>query len=126
MLRAMIVEDELPFRELFKRVFLNKFPSLTLEEAGNAQEALQIIRGLSPNLIFLDILLPGENGLEVAQKIKTYFPNTRIAMLTNYDSASNRRMAAKFGVDRFFIKDSLNWEEIKEWVISILDNVGKK
>ena len=108
MLRALIVEDNLPFRELFKRVFHNKFPSIILEEAGNGQEAFQIIGGMSPEVIFLDILLPGENGLQLAQKIKTDFSNIRIAMLTNYDSPSNRRMAAKFGVDRFFIKDSLN------------------
>jgi len=126
MLQAMIVEDDLPFREVFKRVFLNKLPSLILEEAGNGEEALQIISEMSIDLIFLDILLPGENGLQLAQKIKKRFPNTRIAMLTNYDSSPNRRMAAKFGVDRFFIKDSLNWEEIKEWVASILVSPGKR
>ena len=126
MLQAMIVEDDLPFREVFKRVFLNKLPSLILEEAGNGEEALQIIRGLSPNLIFLDILLPGEDGLQLAKKIKKDFPNIRIAILTNYDLPSNRRTAAKFAVERFFIKDSLNWEEIREWVASILDRPGKK
>jgi DNA-binding NarL/FixJ family response regulator len=126
MLRALIVEDDLPFRELFKRVFHNKLTSLILEEAGNGQEALQLISGRPPDLIFLDILLPGENGLQLAQKIKRDFPNIRIAMLTNYDSPANRRMASKFSVDRFFIKDSLNWEEIKEYVASILENPGKE
>ena len=126
MLRALIVEDNPYFREIFKMVFSNKFPSFIVEEAGNADEALQIIRGSSPDLIFLDILLPGENGLQLAQKIKRDFPNLRIAMLTNYDLPANRRMAAKFAVDRFFIKDSLNWEEMKEYVASILDNPGKK
>lgn len=126
MLRALIVEDNPRFREIFKMVFCNKFPSFIIEEAGNGEEAQQIISGASPDLIFLDILLPGENGLELAQKIKRDFPNIRIAMLTNYDLPANRRTAAKFGVDRFFIKDSLNWEEIKEWVAAILGNPGKK
>ena len=126
MLRALIVEDNPRFREIFKMVFCNKFPSLIVEDAGNGEEELQIISGASPDLIFLDILMPGENGLGLAQKIKRDFPNIRIAMLTNYDLPANRRTAAKFGVDRFFIKDSLNWEEIKEWVASILDNPGKK
>jgi two-component system response regulator YesN len=126
MLRALIVEDNPHFREIFKMAFHHKFPSCTIEEAGNGEEALQIISGMSPDLIFLDILLPGENGLELAQKIKRNFPNIRIAMLTNYNLPAHRRMAAKFGVDRFFIKDSLNWEEIKEYVASILDNPEKK
>jgi len=126
MLRALIVEDNSRFREIFKMVFLNKFPFIIFEEAGNGEEALQIIRGVSPDLILLDILLPGEDGLQLAKKIKKDFPNIRIAILTNYDLPSNRRTAAKFAVERFFIKDSLNWEEIREWVASILDRPGKK
>jgi len=70
----------------------------------------------SSDFIFLDILLPGVDGLQLAQKIRKDFPNIRIAMLTNYDLPASRRTAAKFGVDRYFIKDSLNGEEIKEWV----------
>ena len=125
-MRALIVEDNSYFREIFKMAFLHKFPSFIVEEAGNGEEALQILTGMSPDLIFLDILLPGEDGLQLAQKIKMDFPNIRIAMLTNYDVPASRRAAAKFGVDRFFIKDSLNWEEIKEWVSFILDKPGKK
>jgi len=125
-LRALIVDDNPHFREIFRMVFCNKFPSFIVEEAGNGEEALQMVNAMSPDLIFLDILLPKEDGLHLAQKIKGDFPNSRIAMLTNYDLSENRRMAAKFGVDRFFIKDSLNWEEIKEWVAFILDNPGKK
>jgi len=126
MMRAMIVEDNSYFREIFKMAFHHKFPSFIIEEAGTGEEALQKISGMSPDLIFLDILLPGEDGLQLAQKIKMDFPNIRIAMLTNYDLPTSRRTASKFGVDRFFIKDSLNWEEIKEWVVSILDNPRKK
>ena len=126
MMRALIVEDNPHFREIFRMVFSNKFPSFIVEEAGNGEEALKIIIEVVPELIFLDILLPGEDGLHLAQKIKEDFPNIRIAMLTGYDLPSNRRAAAKFGVDRFFIKDSLNWEEIKEWVAAITDIPGKK
>ena len=126
MLRTLIVEDYPHFRKIFKMVFGNKFPSFIVEEAGNAEGALQMIKERSPDLIFLDILLPGENGLQLAQKIKRDFPNIRIAILTNHDLPANRRVAAKFGVDRFFIKDSLNWEEIKEYVASILDNPEEK
>ena len=126
MLRALIVEDNPNFREIFKMVFRNKFPSFIVEEAGNGEEALHKLTGMSLDLIFLDILLPGEDGLQLAQKIKKDSPKIRIAMLTNYDLPASRRTAAKFGVDRFFIKDSLNWEEIKEWVAFLSDNPGKK
>ena len=126
MLRALIVEDNPHFREIFKTIFHNKFPFLIFEEAGSGQEALQIFRRMPPDLVFMDILLPGEDGLQLALKVKKEYPNIRIAVLTNYDLPPNRRKAAKFGVDRFFVKDSLNWEEIKDWVASIMDSPGKK
>ncbi len=126
MLRALIVEDNSHFREIFKTVFCNKFPAWTLEEAANGEEAWQRVRKIPPNLIFVDILLPGEDGLQLVQKIKGDLPDIRIAMLTNLDVPEKRRMAAKFGVERFFIKDSLNWEEIKEWVSFLSDRREKK
>ncbi len=125
-MRALIVDDNPHFREIFKIVFRNKFPSWTVEEAGNSEEALQMVHGMSPHLIFLDILLSGENGLQLAQKMKKDFPNIRIAMLTNNDLPKNRRAAASFGAERFFVKDSLNWEEMREYLASILEDPEKK
>ena len=104
MLRALIVEDNPHFREIFKMVFGNKFASSIVEEAGNGEEALRIIRERSPDLIFLDILLPGENGLQLAQKIKRDFPNIRIAMLTNYDLPAHRRMATSSQLTVFLLR----------------------
>ena len=51
MLRALIVEDNPHFREIFKIVFHNKFPAFIVEEAGNGEEALKIINEVVPELI---------------------------------------------------------------------------
>jgi DNA-binding NarL/FixJ family response regulator len=116
MLRALIVEDSRLFRENFHMVFHEKFPSIIVEEAGNSEEALQRIDVKLPDFIFIDIRLSGINGLELTKKIKRGFPKVQIAMMTNHDLPEYRRAAAQFGADRFFVKDSLNWEEIKEFV----------
>jgi two-component system response regulator YesN len=63
--------------------------------------------------------LAGMNGLELVKKIKKDFPGTQIAMLTGYDFPEYRRAASQQGVDRFFVKDSLNWKEIKDFVRGI-------
>ena len=120
MLKVLIVEDNGYFRETFKMVFQKRFPAVVIEEAGTGEEALQRIQGMAPDLLFMDIQLPGVNGLELTQKIKRDFPNIRIAMLTSYDLPEYRRAAARFGSDRFFIKDLLDWEEIKEFVEYLL------
>ena len=124
MLRALIVEDNRLFREAFKTGLHDRLPSVVIEEAGNGEEALQRINVAPPDLIFADISLAGMNGLELAQRIKNDFPRIRIAMLTGYDFPEYRRAASQHGVDRFFVKDSLDWKEIKEFVQDLAKDNG--
>ncbi len=119
MLRALIVEDNLFFREAFKTSFHEHLPFVVLEEAGSGEEALERFDGAPPDLIFTDIRMPGMNGLELAQKIKNDFPRIGIAMVTGYDFPEYRRAASQHGVDRFFVKHSLEWKEIEEFVHSV-------
>jgi two-component system response regulator YesN len=116
MLRALIVEDNRIFREAFKTSLYEHFPSMVLEEAANSEEAWQRINEKPADFIFMDIRLVGMSGLELAQKIKKDFPRTRIAMLTGYDFPEYRRAASQHGVDRYFVKDSLDWKEIGEFI----------
>ena len=119
MLRVFIVEDNRIFRESFKTILQERLPSIVIEEAGNGEEALQRIEGGPPDLMFVDMRLGGMTGLELARKIKRDFPRTRIAMLTGYDFPEYRRTASQYGVDRYFLKDSLDWMEIEEFIQSI-------
>ncbi len=123
MLRALIVEDNGIFRQAFKTSLQERLPSVAIEEAGNGEEALQRIQGASFDLIFMDIRLADINGLALAERIKKDFPRIRIAMLTGYDFPEYRRAASKHGVDRFFVKDSLDWKEVKEFVQDISKDI---
>jgi two-component system, response regulator YesN len=125
MIRALIVEDNYIFRETFKEVLQERLPLIVIEEAGNAEEAMQRIKEAPPDFIFTDQRLAGMNGLDLAQKIKKDFPRIRIAMLTGHDFPEYR-LASQYGVDRCFIKDSFDWKELKEWITIILDNPEKK
>ena len=120
MLRVFIVEDNRLFREAFKTILQERLPSIVIEEAGNGEEALQRIDGVPPDLMFVDMRLGGMTGLELAKKVKTDFPGIRIVMLTGYDFPEYRRVASQHGVDRFFVKDSLDWKEISEFIQDIL------
>lgn len=124
MLRLLIIEDNQNFREAFKTVLRDRLPSLVIEEAGNGEEALQRIKEATPDLIFVDMRLAGINGLGLAQKIKWDFPLIRIAMLTGYDLPEYRRKASQYGVDRYFVKDSLDWREVEDFILYI--SKGKK
>jgi DNA-binding NarL/FixJ family response regulator len=119
MLRILIVEDNKIFREAFKQGLLDSFPSMVIEEAGNADDALQKIKGGRPELIFMDIRLPGMNGLQLTQKIKKDFPEINIAILTDYDLPEYRQAAIQYGADHFYVKNSLKWDELEALVQSI-------
>jgi len=119
MLRVLLVEDNRIYREAFKENLCQHFPSLTIEEAVNGEEALQRITGISPHLIFIDIRLAGMSGLELTQRIKRDFPNIPVAILTGYDLPEYMQAAVKYGADGFFVKDSLKWDEIEALVKSI-------
>jgi len=116
MIRILIIEDHQIFRGAFREVLQQRLPSIVIEEAGNGEEALQKIDAAPPDLLFMDMRLAGVNGLELAQKIKHDFPRIRIAMLTAYDLPEYRRQASQYGVDRYFVKDSLDWEEVEDFV----------
>ena len=112
MTTILLVEDNISFRQSLKKNLEDHFPRIIVEEAGEAQEALPKIQCDHPELIFLDIKLPGESGLELARKIKSTHAEIVVAMLTSYDLPEYREAAYKSGANYFFAKGTSPWEEI--------------
>jgi CheY-like chemotaxis protein len=122
--KVLIVEDSALFRESFTSWLLNRFPTVEFHGAGDGEEALQKVETLHPSLIFMDIRLPGESGLELTRKIKTSYPDILIIILTSYDLPEYREAAARYKADYFFSKGSLGTENIFKLVESILPSRG--
>jgi CheY-like chemotaxis protein len=118
-LKVLIVEDSRLFRELFKETFHDQFPSIEIYEAADGEEAFKKIEASPPNLIFMDIRLPGENGLEVTKKVKARYPNIIVIVLTGYDLPEYREASRRYA-DYFFSKDSSTAGDIFTLVESIL------
>jgi two-component system response regulator YesN len=119
MVRVLLVEDNRMYRELIIDVLSERFPTMLIDEARNGEEALEKINTTPPHLIFMDIHLPGVNGLQLTQKIKEDFPNIHIVLLSGYNSPEYRQAAIQYGADSFFVKESLKWDEIVDLVESI-------
>jgi DNA-binding NarL/FixJ family response regulator len=114
--RVMLVEDEEDFRRILAGFLLAKFPSMALDEAADGKEETERIRDFIPHLVFIDIQLPGENGLEVTRRIKALSPDTKVVILTSYDFPEYREAARACGAYRFFSKGSCTAEEIENFV----------
>ena len=120
--KTLIVEDNASFRQYFKENLQIRFPSMVIEEVGDGNEVLLKVEVLSPALIFMDIRLPGENGLQLTKKIKKNHSDIKIVILTSYDLPEYREAAFQYGANSFMTKDSLNWGEIDTLIKSISSN----
>ena len=106
MIRAILVEDDNGFRQCVKKILSSRYPSIQLMEAGDGVEAMSKIDLVPPDLIFLDIQLPGINGLELTRMIKARNPNAIIVILSNYDLTEYRETAYRNGANYYVLKDS--------------------
>lgn len=118
MLKTLIVEDNATFRRSLKELLCTRFPSITIEEAVDGEEAIQKIDASVPDLIFMDIKLPGESGLHMTKRVKSKYPKMIIIILTYYDSPEHREAAFRCGADHFLPKGT-SIEEVVELVQSI-------
>jgi DNA-binding NarL/FixJ family response regulator len=119
MFKTLLVEDNAPFRQSLKDMLSEGFPTMGVEEAEDGEEALEKIEATAPHLVFMDIKLPGENGLEVTRKIKARYAEIRVIILTSYDLPEYREAAKEYGADYFLSKEKSSREDILTLVESI-------
>jgi DNA-binding NarL/FixJ family response regulator len=124
MFRTMLIEDNAPFRNVFKNGLKSRFPSMGITEAVDSEEALEKMGVLPPDLIFMDIRLPGENGLKLTRRIKTDHPEIIIIILTSYDFPEYREAAIQYQANYFFSKSSIATDGIFKLVKIILLEKG--
>ena len=122
--RTLLVEDSHSFRQVVKFYLQSEFPSMSIIEAANGIEALKEVDSCPPNLILMDFMLPGQNGLDLTTKIKAGHPDIVIIILTGYDLREVQRVATQPKPDYFLNKGSLSTGEIKTLVKSILSEKG--
>ena len=104
MFNTLLVEDNISFRQALSDVLLSYFPLINVDEAGDGEEALSKVEYQRPNLIFMDVQLPGENGLEITKKIRRIYDDIVIVILTFNDLPEYRQQAFRNGADCFLSK----------------------
>ena len=94
---------------------------MVVEEAIDGDDALLQGKGHQHDLIFMDINMPGKNGLEVTRAIKDSDQEAVVCLITNYDLQEYRDAAEECGADHFVVKDDLSESMIFGLVTSIFD-----
>lgn len=122
--RILIVEDHQDFRESLKEVLTGRLPQAEVDEAKEGNEVLAKIEAHLPHLIFMDINIPGDNGLELTRQIKQDFPQIVIVILTSYDLPEYREAAYRYGANYFLAKGTTNGQKLLGLIESILSELG--
>jgi DNA-binding NtrC family response regulator len=102
MYRLLIVDDEQSVRYSFRKL-LNS-PQYSFKEAADADEAISAFRSYLPNLVILDIEMPGRDGIEVLKEIKQISPLTPVIIVTAYGSGDRVIKAMKYGAYEYIEK----------------------
>jgi len=100
--KILVIDDEEDIRRVFQQAFSNIGYSIVV--AGSSEEALGILRNGEFHIIFIDLNLPGMNGIELCRKIKCCNSNTICYALTGYPTIFEQEDCAFAGFDAFFPK----------------------
>ena len=100
----MIVDDDPLIRGVVRAVLEDG--AFELEEAASGEEALRLAARRPPNLVLLDVMMPGMNGFEVAERFKAdpKLKSAVIVMLTAKNAPEDRRRGMESGADVYFTK----------------------
>jgi DNA-binding NarL/FixJ family response regulator len=103
-IRVLLVDDHPLFRKGIASLLSAEPGFDVVGEASNGQEGIEKARDLMPDVILMDISMPGVNGLEATQRIKQEFPYVRIVILTVSDEDQNLFEAIKSGAQGYLLK----------------------
>ena len=102
--RVLLADDHALFRAGL-RALLQSFDGVqVVAEAGNGPDAIQLVERDRPNLVLMDIALPGLSGLEAAARITTSWPQVRVIMLSMHSNEEYVRQALRAGASGYLLK----------------------
>ncbi|MEW6034229.1 MAG: response regulator transcription factor [Chloroflexota bacterium] len=104
--RILVVDDHPVVREGLRTMLSGEAGFQIVGEAGNGEEAIEKAQQLEPDVMLVDIRMPGMNGIEVTRRIKSERPTTAVIVLTMYDSEMYVVEAIRAGAAGYLVKDS--------------------
>jgi len=111
--KVIVVDDHAVIRRGVQQI-LHAFPEWELcGEAGDGQEAIRLAKALRPEIIIMDVSMPGVNGLEATRIIRDILPNTKILLLTLHSSTELVRSAFHAGARGYVLKSDAEHELVR-------------
>jgi DNA-binding NarL/FixJ family response regulator len=119
-MKILVVDDHAIVREGLKALLEIEEDVEEVYEAGSGEECLGIIQQKAPNVVLLDLKMPGIGGIETARLIKEMHPEIKVLLLTNYDDEEYVVQSIKAKVDGYVLKD-VKKDELPRIIRIVLD-----
>ena len=116
----LVVEDFQSLRSSVVQWLEVRFPGCTVHGVDSGERALEHAGNARPDVVLMDISLPGIDGLEATQRLKAQAPGSAVVMLTTYDTPSHRRAAANAGAAGYVAKRDIE-AQLESAVLRLLD-----
>ena len=102
----MIVDDHAVLREGIRYVCLTASDLTLVGEAANGEDALKLCNELQPDVVVMDLMMPGMNGIATTRAIREQYPEVKILVLTSFNTQDLLRQAIKAGANSYVLKDA--------------------
>jgi two-component system NarL family response regulator len=104
--RVMLVDDHASFRQGLTALIGSEPDLKVVAEAGDGKSAIESYRQKKPDVVLMDLRLPGTGGVEATIAIRKEFPDARIIVLTTYDTDEDIYRAIQSGAKSYLLKDT--------------------
>jgi two-component system response regulator NreC len=111
-IRAVVVDDHAVVRSGIKLLLDREDDIEVVGEAGNAKDAIFRTRALKPDVILLDVVMPGESGIDVLPSLLKESPETKVLVLSMQDDPSYVREAFAAGASGYVLKEAADEEVV--------------
>jgi DNA-binding NarL/FixJ family response regulator len=105
-IRVMLVDDHPAFRKGMAALIESEPGLEVVAQTGNGSEALELYREKQPDIVLMDLRLPGLGGVEATIAIRKEFPDARVIVLTTFDTDEDIYRAIQSGAKSYLLKDT--------------------
>jgi two-component system, NarL family, response regulator DevR len=105
MIHLLIIDDHEMVREGLKAMLTTEPDFEIVGDAANAEQAFELIERLHPDVILLDIRLPGMSGIDVCRAVMEHYPETAVIILTTFSDEALVAQCIQAGARGFIVKD---------------------